>query len=130
MKHNAFNVYRQNRLHGIQDASPVRLVAMMLDEAVACSNAAAAACENGNIATRGEAVGKALAIIDVGLLSALDMEKGGEVAVNLAKLYSYCIDKLMEGNIASNPAPLRECANILSEIREGWRGPEALDRGA
>lgn len=124
----AIAAYKNNKLSGIHEASPAKLVAMLLDEAIACCNAAASSCENGNIGKKGESVSKAMSIIDAGLLSALDYDKGGELALNLASLYQYCLKTLFEANLANHAQGMRECAEHLGKIREGWRAAEELDR--
>ena len=128
MKKNAFAAYKQNQLHGIHEASPIKLVALLLDEAIACCLTAAAASENGRVALKGQSLSKAMAIIDAGLLDVLDHQKGGAVASNMASVYDYCLKTLAGANITNDPEPMRECARLLSQIREGWRAAEALER--
>lgn len=127
MKKNAFAAYRQNQLQGIQEASPIKLVSLLLDEAIACCLTAAAASENGSILLKGQSLRKAMAIIDAGLLDALDHTKGGSLAANLASVYGYCLVTLAGANVSNDPSRMRECAALLSQIREGWRAAEALD---
>jgi flagellar protein FliS len=127
MKKNAFAAYKQNQLQGIHETSPVKLVALLLDEAIACCLTAAVAAENDNIALKGQSLGKAMAIIDAGLLDVLNYEKGGEIATNMAKVYNYCLQKLASSNIDGDYAAMRECAGLLTQIREGWRAAETSE---
>ena len=103
-------------------------MALLLDESIACCLTAAAASENGSVALKGQSLSKAMAIIDAGLLDVLDHQKGGAVAANMALVYNYCLKTLAGANISNDPLPMRECAGLLSQIREGWRAAEALER--
>jgi flagellar protein FliS len=55
-----------------------------------------------------------------GLRVALDHERGGEIAANLARLYDYIIRRLTEGNLRNDAALLDEAVELLNEIRGGW----------
>jgi len=54
------------------------------------------------------------------LLYALDRKTGGEVADNLASLYTYCYNRLVEANIHHVPEKIDECTSILKGLREAW----------
>ena len=124
---NALSAYKQSRLHGIEDASPAKLVAMLLDEAIHSCDSAALAAQANDFARKGAAIGKALSIIDAGLLSALDFERGGEIAQNFASVYDYCLRDLVRCNAENDADGLRHCSSLLSALREGWRAAEAAE---
>ncbi|KRW55424.1 flagellar export chaperone FliS [Aeromonas allosaccharophila] len=73
---------------------------------------------------KGQAISKCLQILG-GLDSALDMNKGGELAVNLHRLYDYCGQKLFEISVSNNVEGFAEVRKILQELKEGW---EAMAR--
>ena len=54
------------------------------------------------------------------LLYALDRKTGGEVAENLASLYTYCYNRLVEANVHQAPEKVDECTSILKGLREAW----------
>jgi flagellar protein FliS len=54
------------------------------------------------------------------LLYALDRKTGGSIADNLAGLYTYCYQRLVEANIFHNPEKIDECNGILRKLREAW----------
>jgi len=54
------------------------------------------------------------------LLYALDRKAGGSIADNLASLYNYCYQRLVEANIRHDPAKVDECNSILRKLREAW----------
>ncbi|GAB5992658.1 lateral flagellar export chaperone LafC [Aeromonas enteropelogenes] len=68
---------------------------------------------------KGQAISKCLQILG-GLDSALDMEKGGELAANLHRLYDYCGQKLFEISVSNNVAGFAEVRSILGELKDGW----------
>ncbi len=56
------------------------------------------------------------------LYTTLDMEQGGEVAANLAKLYIWVITKLHEVQATKDTARFDECAKVLRNLRQAWEG--------
>jgi len=54
------------------------------------------------------------------LLYALDQEKGGEIAANLAGLYTYCYNQLVEANVYKDIAKVDTTLEILRSLREAW----------
>jgi flagellar protein FliS len=126
---NALSAYKHNRLTGIEDASPTKLVSMLLDEAIRCCESAALACEAGDVARKGQNISKTLSIIDAGLLSALDFERGGEIAQNFAGIYNYCLQDLVRCNAENDPVGIRHCGSLLTTLREAWRAAEAAEAG-
>ncbi|HTT37449.1 MAG TPA: flagellar export chaperone FliS [Burkholderiales bacterium] len=112
---------------GVAGASPLRLVVMLYDGALKAIYTAKVAMERGEIAAKGSAISKAIAIIDEGLRPALDLDAGGELAANLMALYQYITGRLLFANLKNDKASLDEAARLLSELRSAW---EALEQGA
>ena len=77
--------------------------------------------ERGEIAAKGEKIGKALAIIE-GLMLGLDKERGGEIAENLERLYDYASRTLLKAHLENRPDLFKEVASLLREIKVGWDG--------
>jgi flagellar protein FliS len=48
------------------------------------------------------------------------MEKGGELAQNLAELYVFSINQIYLVNATKNPKYLDNVIGILSTLKEGW----------
>jgi flagellar secretion chaperone FliS len=103
----------------VSEASPHQLVQLMLDGALARIAAARGSLDAGELARKGELIGKAIGLVE-GLRVALDLEKGGDLAGNLHDLYEYIGRRLLEANLHNDPAILEESANLLREIRDGW----------
>ena len=82
----AMNAYRKTGASTqVAEASPHRLVQLMLESAVDRLAAARGHIERGHVAEKGEALSRVLALVDT-LNASLDMEKGGAVASNLSLL--------------------------------------------
>jgi flagellar protein FliS len=54
------------------------------------------------------------------LNGALDMAKGGQIAINLQSIYSYLIQRILSGDINKDPSAYDEAITILSELKEAW----------
>ncbi len=106
---------------GVENASPHKLIQMLLDGAIEKVQLARGHMERGEVARKGETVAWAMAIVD-GLRSSLDLGRGGAVAENLDALYDYMLRRLAEANLANDLALLDEVARLLNEIRDGWNG--------
>ncbi|MDH5517313.1 MAG: flagellar export chaperone FliS [Gammaproteobacteria bacterium] len=116
----AMNQYKQvGTKVAVDVADPHHLIQMLLDGALEKINSAKYHMLQKNIAKKGEDVSKAITIID-GLVTSLDMEKGGEIAENLFSLYDYMQRKLLEANMSNNMDLLDEVAALLNEIKAGW----------
>ncbi|MEA2078767.1 MAG: flagellar export chaperone FliS, partial [Pseudomonadota bacterium] len=88
------------------------------------------AMQRKEIAEKGNHITSACSIVH-GLHNSLDMEAGGEMAVNLGNLYDYMIRRLMEGHATNDLAALDEVASLLREIKRGWDAipDEAINGG-
>lgn len=118
---NALNAYSQVGVEtGVAAASPHKLIAMLYDGALVSIASAKLYMQQKDIARKGEAISKAIAIIDEGLKASLDEEVGGELAQNLKALYSYMCQRLLVANLKNEIAPLDEVAKLLSDLKGAW----------
>jgi len=123
----ALKQYQQMGAHaGVMDASPHRLIQMLLDGALSRILSAKAAIKQNNVAKKGEQIGSAISIVD-GLKSSLDFKQGGEISKNLDALYEYINHILLKANINSDDALLDEAGKLLSQVKMGW---DAIDPNA
>lgn len=127
---NAVSQYKTVDTHtGIMEASPHRLIRMLLDGAVGKVAMAKGALQRKEYQEKGNHITSAASII-VGLRESLDLEAGGDLAGNLAGLYGYMIRRLMEGHAENDMAALDEVASLLHEIKRGWEAiPEDAING-
>jgi len=120
----ALKEYQQTSVHGgIMDASPHRLIQMLLEGALARILSAKGYMKQGNVAKKGESIGSAISTVE-GLRSSLDMEKGSNISQNLDALYEYINTVLLKANINNDIKLLNEAGKLLSEIKSGWDGIE------
>lgn len=112
--------YRNIAAHGqVAAADPKQLIALLLAGAIDRITEARGHLERGNVARKGEVLGRALAIIGE-LNGSLNLEKGGEIAANLRGLYDYAGRRLIEANLHNDSGMLDEIAGLLREIKSGW----------
>lgn len=118
----ALNQYKQVGVHsGLADATPYRLVQMLMEGALERVNKAKGTMQSQDFIEKGRYITSAMSIID-GLRGSLDFEVGGEIAVNLDNLYEYMNRRLMEANTSNNSDLLDEVSKLMSTIKEGWDG--------
>jgi len=102
-------------------ASPHRLIQMLLDGGLTRLAQARGAMDRGQIALKGELIGKAIGIVG-GLRTGLDLETGGELAANLDGLYEYMVGRLVQANLKNDADVLEEVTGLLRTVKSGWDG--------
>jgi flagellar protein FliS len=125
----------------VYSENPLNLVVALYQGALDATRQAESALRAGDIPVRTKAINKALSILTELLLS-LDMEKGGEIAQNLKRLYNYMQVQLLTAHARQLPEPIVEVTSLLSTLLEGWReaastqtavleqAPSVADQGA
>jgi len=120
----ALKQYQQTGVHsGVMDASPHRLIKMLLDGALSRILSAKAFLKQRNVAKKGEQIGSAISIVE-GLRASLDFKQGGDISQNLDALYEYVGHILLKANINNDEALLDEAGKLLSEIKMAWEAIE------
>lgn len=105
----------------VMSASPHQLIVLLFDGALSALVRARLFMQQGELAAKGEALSKAINIIDNGLKAGLDNEKGGEIAENLSSLYDYMIRRLMLANLRNDVAIIEEVEGLLTNIADAWK---------
>ena len=106
---------------GVMSADPHKLILMLFEGARVSIAKGLLAMERGDIPRKGEAIGRAIAIILEGLDASLSWEANPQMADRLASLYEYMALRLTEGNARNDPQPLRETDRLLAELEGAWR---------
>ena len=116
---------------GVVEATPHRLIQMLLDGALDKIASAKGFMLRKQIAEKGQHITSAGSIV-LGLRDSLDMEAGGEIAANLYNLYNYMFERLMEAHVTNDIALLDEVSSLLHEIKRGWDAipDEAINGGS
>lgn len=74
---------------------------------------------DGNVGKKAEHLSRALAIV-LELQSSLDMEQGGEIAVNLNDLYTYLVSDLVTANLKNDTRKIEEGLKVVEPLLEAW----------
>lgn len=105
---------------GVIAASPHKLIVMLYDGAIVALGNATQHMKNGDIASKGQSISKAIAIIENGLRASLDKKAGGEIALSLDALYEYMNNRLLQANIHNQVEGLIEVQNLLRDLKSSW----------
>lgn len=105
---------------GVAAASPHKLVVMLFEGAMAAIASAIAHLQAGDVAAKGQAISKAIMIIDNGLRASLDKKVGGEVALNLDALYEYMSNRLLLANLKNQQNVMEEVHQLLKGLKDAW----------
>ncbi len=114
---NQVTVYKET---SVTTQSKGRLVVMLYDGAIKFMKLAIKELEAGNNEAKSQYINKALNIINE-LNAVLDINTGGEVAVNLRKLYLFMNRHLSEADMKRNPQMIREVISLMEELGQGWK---------
>lgn len=103
----------------VLNASPHKQVSLLLDGARKFVKRAVACIEVGDIARKGEAITRASAIL-AELDATLNHDAGGTVAASLARLYDYCLRRLVSANVRNDIGILNEVDGLIEQIQSSW----------
>jgi len=117
----AMRQYQKVNSHAqTSEASPHRLVQMLMEGALDRLAQAKGFMGRGEIARKGEMLGKAIDIIH-GLRLGLDPEKATPGHLdNLDALYGYMMSRLTEANRNNDEQMINEVARLLITVKAGW----------
>lgn len=119
--------YQNYQKVSVSTADPVRIIVLLYEGAIKFLNQASRAVDQDHelVSTK---INRALDIINY-LRSALNHEKGGEIAFNLERLYDYMRDVLAQVNIHPDADKIQHVISLLQTLLEGWRGIVANQTG-
>jgi flagellar secretion chaperone FliS len=118
---NAARAYTRVGLEtGVIAASPHGLVLMLFDGALCAVSDAESHLAHGRVVDKGEAISRAISIINLGLRASLDQTQGGKIAGYLLELYDYMSRRLLFASLRNDRAALREVTTLLGELRSSW----------
>ena len=114
------NAYQQVRSHGgVESADPHGLITLLMDGALERLVTARGHMQRGEIAPKGEVIGRCIEIIG-GLRDALDPKVDTPLVGQLDQLYDYMSRRLLHANLRNDVAALDEVAALLQKIRNSW----------
>lgn len=116
-KGNGAEIYQKTH---ILTAEPMKLVILCYDNAIGQLRAAEEHYRSGHYEAKAKCLQKTLDILQE-LSSALDIEKGGSVAINLRSLYAYMMARLLDGDLKRNLKVFDEVIGMLDELGSAWK---------
>ncbi len=103
----------------VEGADPHSLVQILYTELITSLDRAHLAMEQADLSAKSTHISKTLSIIHV-LSASLDFERGGEVAISLARLYEWSRRRVIEASRNNIAATLGEVRKAIAEIAEAW----------
>ena len=110
------NQYQQTQ---VTTSSPEKILLMLYDGAINFSRIAVEKAANGDKSERGKYVSKAQAIV-AELMNTLDHEVGGDITIQLERLYMFIISEYVHANVNNSVSSLENTIKILSMLRDTW----------
>lgn len=114
--HYQYGQYKQTQ---VKTADPGRLVLMVYEAAMEAIRSAKGRMDSGEVGEKGKQISRAMALV-AELRGSLDMEQGGEIAVNLDRLYEFSNYCLIQANLTGQREHLETAYEILSTLYDGW----------
>lgn len=118
------NQYQNNH---ILTASPEQILIMLYDGAIRFVRQAKEAIASDKKADKAHAIGKAIAIVTE-FSNTLDYEIGGDIAVDLSRLYDFIIRELAAVNAHGELERLEPVEKILQELKDAFVEAAEINR--
>jgi flagellar protein FliS len=99
----------------VMSASPARLTVLLFEHLEVVLRRAQTAIRNNQIELRVENTGKAREIVSE-LLGTLDIERGGDIAIDLSMLYGYLLSELVDVGIRRDAVHLGRLIGIVNTL--------------
>jgi flagellar protein FliS len=103
----------------VEGASPHQLVTILYEELLKSLDAMALAAERNDYQKRGDRQAKVLRLIS-GLEISLDFDRGGDIAIGLARIYREARRLVVEGGRENDIAKLGDAREMLEKISTAW----------
>lgn len=113
------NPYQNYEKIKISSSSRENLVIMAYEGAIKFVSASIRELDKGELEKAHTSNLRAQAVI-CELMKSLNIEIGGEISLNLLKIYEYMNRSLMLGNVQKDKKPLEETKVLLIELLEAW----------
>jgi flagellar protein FliS len=110
------NIENNSRVEG---ASAHKLIAILFEELLRAIDATKLAMERSDIAKQADRQARALSILQA-LDASLDMERGGEVAANLSKIYREGRRLIATGTREKRVDLVLRARDMLGDIASAW----------
>jgi len=105
----------------VMEADPHKLIQLLLEGSLTRLAMAKSFIEQGEVEKKNEKIGQVVEILG-SLQESLDHERGGDISMNLERLYDYMSRRLFEANRLNDNDIITEVMGLLLEIKTGWEG--------
>jgi len=105
----------------VMEADPHKLIQLLLEGALTRLALAKNFIEKNDFEAKNEKIGQVVEIL-CSLQESLDHERGGDISVNLERLYDYMTRRLFDANRLNDADIVTEVMGLLLEIKAGWEG--------
>ena len=121
-RHALGGLYERVRVESkVAEATPHELVAMLFDGFMEAVAQARGAIRDQRAEIKGQAIGRAVRIIEEGLRAGLDLRAGGTLARDLNELYGYLTLRLTLANLRNDDNALDECQRLMRPLQQAWQ---------
>lgn len=120
------NPYGQYKQNSVMTASPQELTLMLYNGALKFIGMAKINIQEKDIPKANESIKRAQDIIQE-LNITLNMDY--PISTNLRSMYTYILEKLVDGNIYKEIQYLDEAAEIITELRDTWKEAMKISKG-
>lgn len=118
--HPAAKAYQQlDTQSQVEEASPHRLIQLMMERALAKIGLARSQLKDGKVQEKGNNITDAISIIN-GLQASLNHKADRRMSENFDALYAYMMRRLLEANLRNDDGILDEVRGLLRELKEAW----------
>ncbi|MFM1907057.1 MAG: flagellar protein FliS [Pseudomonadota bacterium] len=98
-----------------------QLVAVMFDGLIEALQKARGAMALSQTIAKVHAINQSIRILEEGLLVNLDLERGGDLAQNLASLYEYAIHQLTIANVRNDADIIEAVIELIRPLGDAWK---------
>lgn len=120
------DVYLKNNVEGMNNDE---LILFIYQEMLKILNQALYFFENNEIEKRVNAINKAIEVTNA-LMSILNFDQGGEIAIRLRSLYLYSVKKLTTANYKKDAQAIQDVVRIFKDLYSGWSEKIEKDKQA
>lgn len=105
----------------VMEADPHKLIQLLLEGSLTRLSMAKNFIDQSEFSKKNEKIGQVVEILS-SLQESLDHERGGDISVNLERLYDYMTRRLYDANRLNDNDIITEVMGLLLEIKSGWEG--------
>lgn len=122
MYQKATNQYAQLSAHtGVMDADPHKLILLLMEGALTRLATVKGHMQRKEYEEKAKVMGNVMSILGT-LQGSLNHSDGGEISMNLERLYDYMTRRLFEASRLNDDSMVDEVMGLLLEIKNGWLG--------